>query len=607
MNLQQVTNFANQLDAVGLRNEANAVDRFLQIHAGLLSYEDKPFVAKLAKILLELRSYGLQQKVQEDLTLPGSSRSLIGLTKSQVLDLTAKTLERFINDRVKEKYRNRYVGTRHEQAYREYINALEQTLRALGNTHLGPKDIQRRQREIGGSIAKLRSAIDRLSVFRREPIPGQEEQYEKSLKEVEKVKNIVHRQLDNLETALANRNEERIKDIQRLFVTRLFPKDMKSAAGALQDAVTGSYKALSRPKAHAIEKAISEKLEEGDYEDDEIAAAALEHRRIGRELHKAQLKYDLVSTRSRRAVNLGEYYQNIKKIASTLQVETLKILKDVETHHPQAREQLKKQLLPQYVGKYVPPKLHTYHTIERLLNTIAGDVHLLEQWLEEFLKLNTLPDAGAYNAAIQTSRNVYENKAQEAAGARLAAFNRMIKVAQEEEDKEEWQQLLEEEEGGSTEQPQISLVGDEPEQKKEDTSLRVVEDFEPQALYVTFAEFLTRTKSDAFGRGEADNFLKKIFQYFEKNLTTLSNLVKRETQEATIKFDKLQDVQQSVFMARFKLEQEVLWEMWRNTYVIETFQTIRAFFRPKDIEDKGSEDAYKDALRGFQQILSMDL
>jgi len=361
MNLVDI---ANQLDQLGLHQEANMIDRFLEKRAGLLSYHEKPFLAHLAEILLKIRKYQPEQQVTEDMSLPGSQKSLYGLTRTKIEHLVKEALRRFIETYAKPKLQSKYVGTDLADKYSEFIGLMERTLASLEHSFRGPEDTQRRAKEMGRVVERLRSGLDRLQKGTAEDNPLVRETHDEA-----------QRQLDRLELAIRNRDMATIEQVQGWFAKAFPAQFSKQIPIPLVDTVSKSYSAITTdPHKERIREVIEER-----FADDEDADLYGGWSNVVKEDKRRESEYKKTGRRKHATEELNKLYQ--KLVGMLLQVQQVSD-QEFQKQSPKSKEVLREKIrdvLEQVPGgKFTPPELHEFQNVAKLYSTVKDETEMLE-------------------------------------------------------------------------------------------------------------------------------------------------------------------------------------------------------------------------------------
>ena len=166
MKFEGLISIADKIDALGFHKEAELLDKILEKRADVLSYKEKPFMARLAKILLVLRNYESGQLIKEDLTFPISNTRITGMSRRQVVEEVQKHLETFINQYLLPNFDKKYKGTRLETRYRDFVSQaynLLQTMRGIYSARSEQQGI----REAINAVEHTKRIVGKLIVFAR--------------------------------------------------------------------------------------------------------------------------------------------------------------------------------------------------------------------------------------------------------------------------------------------------------------------------------------------------------------------------------------------------------------------------------------------------------
>lgn len=591
----ELVDIANQLDQLGLHQEANLIDDFLQKRAGILSLRERPFLAALAQVLLKIKKYEPEQQVTEAISLPGSQKSLYGLTKSRIQHLVAETLRRFIEAYAKPKLEKQYAGTEVADKYGKFISIMEKTLSALEHTFRGPADLQRRAKEIGRVVDRLRSSLDRLlaAQVRSSPL-------------VVKTHDEAQKQLDALELALHNRDIEGIEKVRKWF-TKTFPAEHNdNIPKQLVDVVAKSYSAITTdPHKQQIRDAIEEVFAH-DEEVDFYGGWS----NVVRELKKREDEYKKAGRRQLSIEQLTVFYQQLEKMVIEVQQLSDKAFQqNTPGTKEKLREKIRKILRDIPGGKFNTPEVHDYQNMSKLYSTIKGETEMLALWLKRYLEFNEVPGISVGNVDV-----LLDGLGQ----LKTASQEGIIIVAEGEDEDEEglFGDRVEEEEIEEPEEPEQTPPESKPKKSKEkeekDLSAEELEEmksslgkekvWEP-GLYIPFAQFLFYTSNES----QALDSLKKTIMVFRENVKFLNQKSKQELSRAEAAFIEVAELNERLNSQKREIEQKELWELWSEKYIRDTFDTINAFFRPRDIEEKDVVEAQKEAMTGFKDLLGFSL
>lgn len=166
MNLTQLPDIANQLDSMGLHREANVLDAVLEKYAGALAYREKPFLARVAQILLVLEKTEPGSVVKgSDLVFPLSKTPIAGLTRQKGLEKVQAELEAF-TQWLSSNLQHRYKGTQYENSYRDFIDAVSALSRTISTIFISSTEKQSIAEAIK-AVNKTRQMFGRLIVYSR--------------------------------------------------------------------------------------------------------------------------------------------------------------------------------------------------------------------------------------------------------------------------------------------------------------------------------------------------------------------------------------------------------------------------------------------------------
>jgi len=163
---EELSSLADQIDSLGLHREADMLDKILEKQAQVLSYKEKPFLARLAKVMLVLRKYKPGEAIKEDLIFPITNTRLYGMTPQQAMNESQKILKVFIDQFLLPNFDKKYKGTKYEIEYRKFIDEVHSLYQTLQGAFPG-KTEQQNIREALLTIDQTKRALGRLIVFVR--------------------------------------------------------------------------------------------------------------------------------------------------------------------------------------------------------------------------------------------------------------------------------------------------------------------------------------------------------------------------------------------------------------------------------------------------------
>lgn len=224
--LAQLPALANHLDSMGLHREADILDSVLKKHAGALAYKEKPFLSRIAKILMILEKTEPGNVVKAaDMVFPLSKTPLTGLTRQKGLEKVQAELEAFVQW-LTANLQHRYKGTKFENSYRDFIEEVAALSRTISTIFLSSTEKQSITEAIK-AVNKTRQMLGRLIVYARSA--HEEDSTFEKLAEL----------LLNLERAIQERNGDLVNRTLRDFEQSI-PKNTSENAELFQ-AMTEAY------------------------------------------------------------------------------------------------------------------------------------------------------------------------------------------------------------------------------------------------------------------------------------------------------------------------------------------------------------------------------
>ena len=213
MNLTQLPAIADQLDSMGLHREAEILDRVLEKQAQLLSYKEKPFLAKLARIMLALKGIEANEIIEgKDLKFPTTGTTLVGMTKQKALTEIHKHLDAFIEQFLVPNLEKRYGGTEYEHEYRRFVEGVH-SLSQMVQSVFSSRTEQQNIREAVTAIEQVRKMLGRLIVYSRTRGSEGEDLAEQLLKQGLNILNDMEMDVQQINEAAAKKGLKKFEQL----------------------------------------------------------------------------------------------------------------------------------------------------------------------------------------------------------------------------------------------------------------------------------------------------------------------------------------------------------------------------------------------------------
>jgi len=382
---------ADMLDCLGLRKEADALDRILQKRADALAYKEKPFLAQLAKIMLALRQYRSGEVITDDLTFPITGLRLMGLSRQAAIEEVQKHLKAFVEQFLLPNLDRAYKGTKAETGYRKFISESFNLLQMLQGI-FSVRSEQQSIREGVSAVEQVKKMVGHLMVYVRS-----EGQLGKSVDpQVEAILQEALQILGNIEIAVRQLNESEVKkSVEQLLV--IFPREIDSDS-PIYDLVVKAFKkgdVIPFVRQNVVEEEAKERLDIA--QEVELNQGLAQEKKFETELVR---KRDL----ERHALELEERARDDQAEAAKYEFPTRPIdtFKEFEAN------------LKKMPNTYLMPerKVSQYKNKYRRYEVISGDLSNLEKWLVRYKENSEVNQVVSFSNFL--SKMVDNKKAKQA-------------------------------------------------------------------------------------------------------------------------------------------------------------------------------------------------
>lgn len=238
---------------MGLYKEADILDAVIEKTAAALSLKEKPFLAKIAKIMLVIEKIKPGATIREtELVFPLSKLPVKGMTRQHALETVKKEMDTFgafLTSNLQKKYR----GTAYEMSYGDFLADVQDLTKMIDVTFTSKSERQN-IREALNAIDRVRNMLKRLAMLART------EAYKGS--SFEQGVQVLHA----LERAILGNDEEaRIDNIKAL--QRLFPEEGRPEDTAIVD-VARKQKEIPAVGITAVRDLFQEEMDEFGVDED---------------------------------------------------------------------------------------------------------------------------------------------------------------------------------------------------------------------------------------------------------------------------------------------------------------------------------------------------
>lgn len=364
--LQSLTSIADELDSAGMHAEAGMLDKVLQKTAILLELKEKPFLAKLANIMLVLANQRPGTLIRgTQLAFPSSGKRLVGLTREEALDEVRRHLEAFIEQYLMPTFEAKYVNTRHEEGYRTFIENVR-GLALLMESLFSGKTSKERVRDGLSALNQTRKMFNMLLVNQRVQ--------KKTRPDFPDATNELTEGLDvltELQIAVQKLDERATKTYTRK-LQAICPSDLDDQSDLFQLVYLSYPTAIPFIQQGVIEREVEERLSE-----DQLIVLRDVIRDIKKNEKVQKSLYDVYE----RLGTTQKRFDTVKAQAESEQQQSVARIQS-KPKMPAKEFRRRRRTMPEEIFR--EPRLYGYIRPSIRLDAIERDVEALEEWLQSY-------------------------------------------------------------------------------------------------------------------------------------------------------------------------------------------------------------------------------
>ncbi len=256
------------LDRLGLQKEADLVDHYIRKVAAIpVALDDLPFIARLARIALDMKDLPSDGKATTRVTLPIINKPVRGVAKISVLRAMSKILSMYIREKMYPKQAT-ITNPMDSQEYDDFIDVAEdiqELLAYYGSREEADKSLASALGGIGKTVRKLAGNLERVALSLAHLKDEQT-----ATQEAAALNQQFRELLQPLISALREKNLGKVTSAVETLESSISQALPEEPSGALAQAVTEGPAALSQQEKQRIQRQVlGEKGVLEDLESDE--------------------------------------------------------------------------------------------------------------------------------------------------------------------------------------------------------------------------------------------------------------------------------------------------------------------------------------------------
>lgn len=365
INTNELASIADELDSAGMTTEADVLDKILTRSAQLLRLKEKPFLSRLAEIMLVLMKQAPGALIKgSNLTFPGSQKRLVGLTREEAVQEVRQHLEAFISQYLLPIFEQKYVNTQYEEEYRQFIDEVRGLAILIEHFFTGKTGRERIQQGLS-AIGQTRKMLNTLLVnqrIRRRTDPD----YPDASRELEAGLDI----LTELQVAVQRLNQTAASKYTKQ-LRKVFPDDLEEYSPLYELLYKLYPEHIPFIQQGVVKQEVVERLDE-----EHIRELA----KVEESIKENRKEFDYVNETWADLDESHKRWQQVKQSAEAVQQESEgRVTKKFKNEKELRR---RRKTLP--VERFEEPKMYEYIHPTRRLEAINRDIHAVQEWMDSY-------------------------------------------------------------------------------------------------------------------------------------------------------------------------------------------------------------------------------